>query len=141
MCVHRYYMYLPLEKQKPCINLISQWEDRTYRLYNSNMLEDIVVQFVCAKAKHFFTIDKHCQCKPLYDHFYIATFQHAIFFLFRRRAWTLSLSFKGSLIQGQSFSSELSSGNFLWMPGICYFCLLYSPKASLHKWCSVTVCV
>lgn len=42
---NRYYMYLPLEKQKPCINLISQWEDRTYRLYNSNMLEDIVVQF------------------------------------------------------------------------------------------------
>ncbi|XP_077583821.1 fer-1-like protein 6 isoform X1 [Stigmatopora nigra] len=39
---NRYYMYLPLEKQKPCINVLSQWEDRTYRLYNSNMLENIV---------------------------------------------------------------------------------------------------
>nr|XP_061799780.1 fer-1-like protein 6 [Nerophis lumbriciformis] len=42
---NRYYMYLPLEKQKPCINVLSQWEDRTYRLYNSNMLENIVVLF------------------------------------------------------------------------------------------------
>uniref|UniRef100_A0A4W6G201 Fer-1 like family member 6 n=1 Tax=Lates calcarifer TaxID=8187 RepID=A0A4W6G201_LATCA len=45
---NRHYMYLPLENQKPCINVLSQWEDRTYRLYNSNMLENIAVLFVCA---------------------------------------------------------------------------------------------
>uniref|UniRef100_A0A8C4E179 Fer-1 like family member 6 n=1 Tax=Dicentrarchus labrax TaxID=13489 RepID=A0A8C4E179_DICLA len=44
---NRYYMHLPLEKQKPCINVLSHWEDRTYRLYNSNMLENIAVLFVC----------------------------------------------------------------------------------------------
>ncbi|KAI3356016.1 hypothetical protein L3Q82_017285 [Scortum barcoo] len=42
---NKYYMYLPLEKQKPCINVLSYWEDRTYRLYNSNMLENIAVLF------------------------------------------------------------------------------------------------
>ncbi|XP_051259533.1 fer-1-like protein 6 isoform X2 [Dicentrarchus labrax] len=42
---NRYYMHLPLEKQKPCINVLSHWEDRTYRLYNSNMLENIAVLF------------------------------------------------------------------------------------------------
>uniref|UniRef100_A0A3Q3KJI9 Fer-1 like family member 6 n=1 Tax=Mastacembelus armatus TaxID=205130 RepID=A0A3Q3KJI9_9TELE len=40
---NRYFMYLPLEQQKPCINVLSHWEDRTYRLYNSNMLENIAV--------------------------------------------------------------------------------------------------
>uniref|UniRef100_A0A7N8XFA5 Fer-1 like family member 6 n=1 Tax=Mastacembelus armatus TaxID=205130 RepID=A0A7N8XFA5_9TELE len=43
---NRYFMYLPLEQQKPCINVLSHWEDRTYRLYNSNMLENIAVLFV-----------------------------------------------------------------------------------------------
>ncbi|KAM8750038.1 fer-1-like protein 6 [Acanthopagrus schlegelii] len=42
---NRYYMYLPLEKQKPCVNVLSHWEDRTYRLFNSNMLENIAVLF------------------------------------------------------------------------------------------------
>ncbi|XP_069010516.1 fer-1-like protein 6 isoform X2 [Embiotoca jacksoni] len=42
---NRYYMYLPLEKQKPCVNVLTHWEDRTYRLYNSNMLENIAVLF------------------------------------------------------------------------------------------------
>ncbi|CAK6967621.1 fer-1-like protein 6, partial [Scomber scombrus] len=42
---NRYFMYLPLEKQKPCISVLSYWEDRTYRLYNSNMLENIAVLF------------------------------------------------------------------------------------------------
>ncbi|XP_035994611.1 fer-1-like protein 6 isoform X2 [Fundulus heteroclitus] len=41
---NRQYMYLPLEK-KPCVNLMSYWEDRTYRLYNSNMLENIAILF------------------------------------------------------------------------------------------------
>ncbi|XP_070831835.1 fer-1-like protein 6 [Chaetodon trifascialis] len=42
---NRHFMYLPLEKQKPCINVLSHWEDRTYRLYNSNMLEHIAILF------------------------------------------------------------------------------------------------
>ncbi|KAG7240430.1 hypothetical protein INR49_027001 [Caranx melampygus] len=42
---NRYYMHLPLEKQKPCVNVLSHWENRTYRLYNSNMLENIAVLF------------------------------------------------------------------------------------------------
>ncbi|XP_054471398.1 fer-1-like protein 6 [Anoplopoma fimbria] len=42
---NKYYMYLPLEKQKPCINVLSHWENRTYRLYNSNMLDNIAVLF------------------------------------------------------------------------------------------------
>ncbi|XP_028992475.1 fer-1-like protein 6 [Betta splendens] len=42
---NRYYMHLPLEKKKPCINVLSHWEDRTYRLYNSNMLENIALLF------------------------------------------------------------------------------------------------
>ncbi|XP_058477901.1 fer-1-like protein 6 [Solea solea] len=42
---NRYFMYLPLEKQKPCVNVLSHWEDRTYRLYNSNMLENIAALF------------------------------------------------------------------------------------------------
>lgn len=46
-------MYLPLEKQKPCINVLSYWEDRTYRLYNSNMLENIAVLFVCTQSRSY----------------------------------------------------------------------------------------
>ncbi|XP_054603148.2 fer-1-like protein 6 isoform X3 [Nothobranchius furzeri] len=42
---NRHYMHLPLEKKKPCFNVLSYWEDRTYRLYNSNMLENIAVLF------------------------------------------------------------------------------------------------
>ncbi|XP_069388583.1 fer-1-like protein 6 isoform X2 [Paralichthys olivaceus] len=42
---NRYYMYLPLEKHKPCVNVLSHWENRPYRLYNSNMLENIAVLF------------------------------------------------------------------------------------------------
>ncbi|XP_054644140.1 fer-1-like protein 6 isoform X3 [Dunckerocampus dactyliophorus] len=48
---NRYYMYLPLDKQKPCINVLSQWEDRSYRLYNSNMLENIAALFEEGVAK------------------------------------------------------------------------------------------
>ncbi|KAK5860785.1 hypothetical protein PBY51_022243 [Eleginops maclovinus] len=42
---NKYYMYLPMEQQKPCIHLLSHWENRTYRLCNSNMLENIAVLF------------------------------------------------------------------------------------------------
>uniref|UniRef100_A0A3Q3JTY7 C2 domain-containing protein n=1 Tax=Monopterus albus TaxID=43700 RepID=A0A3Q3JTY7_MONAL len=43
---NRYFMYLPLEKQKHCISVQGSWEDRTYRLYNSNMLDNIASLFV-----------------------------------------------------------------------------------------------
>ncbi|KAK7913699.1 hypothetical protein WMY93_013910 [Mugilogobius chulae] len=42
---NRHYMYLPLEKQKPCISITSEWEGRTYRLYISNMLDNIANLF------------------------------------------------------------------------------------------------
>ncbi|XP_047457611.1 fer-1-like protein 6 isoform X2 [Mugil cephalus] len=42
---NRFYMYLPLEKQKPCVNVLSHWEDRLYRMYNSNMLENMALLF------------------------------------------------------------------------------------------------
>uniref|UniRef100_A0A672YWU7 C2 domain-containing protein n=1 Tax=Sphaeramia orbicularis TaxID=375764 RepID=A0A672YWU7_9TELE len=43
---NRFYMYLPLDRYKPCVTVQSQWENRTYRLYNSNILENIVNLFV-----------------------------------------------------------------------------------------------
>ncbi|XP_028250241.1 fer-1-like protein 6 [Parambassis ranga] len=53
---NRYYMYLPLEKQKPCVSVLSHWEGRTYRLHNSNMLENIAVLFeegvACVEELH-----------------------------------------------------------------------------------------
>ncbi|XP_041856982.1 fer-1-like protein 6 isoform X2 [Melanotaenia boesemani] len=42
---NRHYMYLPLEKQKPCVSVLSYWEDRTYRLSTSNMLENMAMLF------------------------------------------------------------------------------------------------
>ncbi|XP_034042017.1 fer-1-like protein 6 [Thalassophryne amazonica] len=42
---NRHYMYLSLEKQKPCVHVLSHWEDRKYRMCNSNMLENIAVLF------------------------------------------------------------------------------------------------
>ncbi|KAK1903005.1 hypothetical protein KUDE01_005964, partial [Dissostichus eleginoides] len=42
---NKHFMYLPMEKQKPCITLLSHWENRTYRLHNSNLLENIAVLF------------------------------------------------------------------------------------------------
>ncbi|XP_037543053.1 fer-1-like protein 6 [Nematolebias whitei] len=42
---NRHYMFLPLEKKKPCVHILSHWEDRTYRLYNSNMLENMAILF------------------------------------------------------------------------------------------------
>uniref|UniRef100_A0A8C2XFC0 Fer-1 like family member 6 n=1 Tax=Cyclopterus lumpus TaxID=8103 RepID=A0A8C2XFC0_CYCLU len=43
---NKHYMYLPLEKQKPCISVLSHWENRTYRLLNSNILDNMAVRFV-----------------------------------------------------------------------------------------------
>ncbi|XP_055072011.2 fer-1-like protein 6 [Misgurnus anguillicaudatus] len=39
------YMYLPISKQKPCVYIYSNWEDRAYRLHHSNMLDAIALMF------------------------------------------------------------------------------------------------
>uniref|UniRef100_A0AAZ3QBL6 C2 domain-containing protein n=1 Tax=Oncorhynchus tshawytscha TaxID=74940 RepID=A0AAZ3QBL6_ONCTS len=41
--------------QKPCVHVMSCWEDRTYRLHSSNFLENIAVMFV----RHFFYVPLH----------------------------------------------------------------------------------
>uniref|UniRef100_A0AAY5KAT0 C2 domain-containing protein n=1 Tax=Esox lucius TaxID=8010 RepID=A0AAY5KAT0_ESOLU len=43
---NRYYMYLPIQQRKPCVHLVSRWENRTYRLHSSNLLENITLTFV-----------------------------------------------------------------------------------------------
>ncbi|XP_029936395.1 fer-1-like protein 6 [Myripristis murdjan] len=42
---NRHYMYLPLHSRRPCVHVFSRWENRSYRLHNSNMLENIAVLF------------------------------------------------------------------------------------------------
>lgn len=42
---NRHFMYLPLEKQKPCVSVLCRCEDRTYRLFNSNMLDSVARLF------------------------------------------------------------------------------------------------
>uniref|UniRef100_A0A8K9XXV2 Fer-1 like family member 6 n=1 Tax=Oncorhynchus mykiss TaxID=8022 RepID=A0A8K9XXV2_ONCMY len=49
---NRHYMYLPIQHQKPCVHVMSCWEDRTYRLHSSNFLENIAVMFV----RHLFYV-------------------------------------------------------------------------------------
>uniref|UniRef100_A0A8C5FKL2 C2 domain-containing protein n=1 Tax=Gadus morhua TaxID=8049 RepID=A0A8C5FKL2_GADMO len=41
----RFYLHLPLS-QKPCVQVVSLWEDRTYRLFTSNLLENIALNLV-----------------------------------------------------------------------------------------------
>ncbi|KAM9710649.1 LOW QUALITY PROTEIN: fer-1-like protein 6 [Menidia menidia] len=41
---NRNYMFLPLER-KPCVSVLSQWEDRSYRLQHANMLDHIALLF------------------------------------------------------------------------------------------------
>uniref|UniRef100_W5LBR1 Fer-1 like family member 6 n=1 Tax=Astyanax mexicanus TaxID=7994 RepID=W5LBR1_ASTMX len=43
---NRVYYYLPISTQKPCIHVQCSWEDRTYRLHHSNMLDRIAFLFV-----------------------------------------------------------------------------------------------
>ncbi|XP_066497018.1 fer-1-like protein 6 [Hoplias malabaricus] len=45
------YFYLPISTQKPCVHVRSNWEDRTYRLHHSNMLERIALLFEEGLAK------------------------------------------------------------------------------------------
>uniref|UniRef100_A0A8C9T2E6 Fer-1 like family member 6 n=1 Tax=Scleropages formosus TaxID=113540 RepID=A0A8C9T2E6_SCLFO len=46
MTGNRNYLYLPILNRKPCVHVISRWEDQTFRLHYSNMLENIAVTFV-----------------------------------------------------------------------------------------------
>ncbi|XP_034144965.1 fer-1-like protein 6 isoform X2 [Esox lucius] len=48
---NRYYMYLPIQQRKPCVHLVSRWENRTYRLHSSNLLENITLTFEEGVAK------------------------------------------------------------------------------------------
>ncbi|XP_061089829.1 fer-1-like protein 6 [Conger conger] len=40
---NRNYLYLPIQNRKTCVQVYSRWEDRTFRLYYSNMLENIAL--------------------------------------------------------------------------------------------------
>lgn len=40
------YWYLPIDKEKPCLSIISQWPDFRRRMYNSNMISNIADQLV-----------------------------------------------------------------------------------------------
>ncbi|KAJ8255189.1 hypothetical protein GJAV_G00202030 [Gymnothorax javanicus] len=48
---NRSYMYLPIRDQKPCVHLFSRWKDQTFRLYYSNMLENIAMRLAEGTAK------------------------------------------------------------------------------------------
>ncbi|KAM9487177.1 fer-1-like protein 6 [Clarias gariepinus] len=47
----RNYLYIPILNKKPCIHVWSSWEDWTYRLYYSNMLDRIAIMFEEGVAK------------------------------------------------------------------------------------------
>lgn len=83
--ISRYYMYLPLEKQKPCVNVMSHWEDRTYRMYNSNMLENIARLFVCSHTSSQ-TQRHECFRKAAY---FLTSILFKVCFSFRRRVLPL----------------------------------------------------
>ncbi|XP_028846543.1 fer-1-like protein 6 isoform X2 [Denticeps clupeoides] len=42
---NRNYNYLPIHNRKPCIHVMSSWEDQTYRLHYSNVLDRIATAF------------------------------------------------------------------------------------------------
>uniref|UniRef100_A0A3B4DRY2 Fer-1 like family member 6 n=1 Tax=Pygocentrus nattereri TaxID=42514 RepID=A0A3B4DRY2_PYGNA len=48
---NRMYYYLPISTRRPCIHVRSSWEDRTYRLHHSNMLDRIALMFEEGVAK------------------------------------------------------------------------------------------
>ncbi|KAK3543542.1 hypothetical protein QTP70_023874, partial [Hemibagrus guttatus] len=47
----RNYFYLPISNKKPCVHVLSSWEDWTYRLHHSNMLDKIAIMFEEGVAK------------------------------------------------------------------------------------------
>ncbi|XP_030642529.1 fer-1-like protein 6 [Chanos chanos] len=48
---NRNFLYLPIWRKKPCVTVISRWENRTYRLHHSNMLDTIARTFEWGVAK------------------------------------------------------------------------------------------
>ncbi|KAJ8352748.1 hypothetical protein SKAU_G00242240 [Synaphobranchus kaupii] len=48
---NRNYLYLPFLDRKPCVHVFSLWEDQTFRLYYSNMLENIALMLEEGVAK------------------------------------------------------------------------------------------
>ncbi|KAL7881937.1 hypothetical protein AOLI_G00087860 [Acnodon oligacanthus] len=48
---NRTYYHLPISTRRPCIHVRSSWEDRTYRLHHSNMLDRIALMFEEGVAK------------------------------------------------------------------------------------------
>ncbi|KAI1885019.1 hypothetical protein AGOR_G00215870 [Albula goreensis] len=48
---NRSYMYIPIQEKKECIYVQSRWEDQTFRLYYSNVLDGIVLSFEEGVAK------------------------------------------------------------------------------------------
>ncbi|KAJ8383946.1 hypothetical protein AAFF_G00213150, partial [Aldrovandia affinis] len=48
---NRNYLYLPILGKKPCFHVLSRWEDKTFRLYYSNMLENIALAFEAGVAE------------------------------------------------------------------------------------------
>ncbi|MCJ8732714.1 hypothetical protein PDJAM_G00214460 [Pangasius djambal] len=47
----RNYLHLPISNKKPCVHVWSSWEDWTYRLHHSNMLDRIAIMFEEGVAK------------------------------------------------------------------------------------------
>ncbi|KAL0985656.1 hypothetical protein UPYG_G00160070, partial [Umbra pygmaea] len=58
---NRYYMYIPIPQKKPCVHVVSSWEDRTYRLHSSNLLEKMAEMFEegMAKAEEMNKVSDH----------------------------------------------------------------------------------
>ncbi|XP_035263929.1 fer-1-like protein 6 isoform X2 [Anguilla anguilla] len=48
---NRNYMYLPIRDRKPCVHLFSRWEDQSFRLHYSNMLDSITLKLEEGVAK------------------------------------------------------------------------------------------
>uniref|UniRef100_A0AAY4B208 C2 domain-containing protein n=1 Tax=Denticeps clupeoides TaxID=299321 RepID=A0AAY4B208_9TELE len=61
---NRNYNYLPIHNRKPCIHVMSSWEDQTYRLHYSNVLDRIATASFIAfaekrvKGNHLTMLDK-----------------------------------------------------------------------------------
>uniref|UniRef100_A0A3B3RE10 Fer-1 like family member 6 n=1 Tax=Paramormyrops kingsleyae TaxID=1676925 RepID=A0A3B3RE10_9TELE len=55
---HRNYLHLALLNQKPCVHVTSRWEDQTFRLNYSNMLENVALAFQKVKGNHLTMLDK-----------------------------------------------------------------------------------
>jgi hypothetical protein len=53
LVVLRFYYYLPLGADKPCLWVKGAFEDHRRRLYSLNRIEKIAKQLVCTQYKRF----------------------------------------------------------------------------------------